>query len=65
MLGLVRGLSDCHIYSTGGASRWDIGPGTVLIQALGGHVTNLLGEEYEYKTEGDMTNAQGLLAINN
>lgn len=53
MLGIVTRNSDCHIYSTGGASRWDIGPGTVMIRALGGHVSGIRGEQYEYFNEGD------------
>ena len=64
MLGIVRRQSDCHIYSTGGASRWDIGPATVMIKALGGHCSDLRGEDYEYLTEGDMTNLNGLLVLN-
>ena len=35
-----------------------------MIKALGGHVTDLRGDDYEYLKEGDMTNLNGLLAIN-
>lgn len=64
MLGIVTRKADCHIYSTGGASRWDIGPGCVMVRALGGHCSDLRGDEYEYLPKGDMTNLNGLLCIN-
>jgi 3'-phosphoadenosine 5'-phosphosulfate (PAPS) 3'-phosphatase len=49
-----------------GASRWDIGPGSVFIEDLGGSVTGCRGEQYEYHTEHehDQKIEAGVFAIN-
>jgi len=67
MLGVVKREGDCHLYSTGGASRWDIGPGTVFVKALGGHVSDVRGEDYDYVFNPDSSkhvNENGLLVCN-
>lgn len=64
----MRGDADSLIYPNVGTSLWDVGPGTVMIQALGGHVSGIRGEQYPYsnstKTE-DIKINYGLLVLNN
>jgi len=48
MMGIVRGSGDCMLYPNAGANMWDVGPGTVIMKALGGYVAGINGTEYSY-----------------
>ena len=63
-IGLVKQEGDLCLYSTGGSSRWDIGPMEIFMEVLGGRVTGIRGEKYVYEKKCH-TNLFGLIACTN
>lgn len=41
------------LYPNSGANMWDVGPGSVMILALGGYVAGINGKVYQYQREED------------
>ena len=52
------------LYPNAGANMWDVGPGTVMIKALGGFVAGVNGTDYTYGRQEDQTITYGIVAIN-
>lgn len=65
ILQVILGKSDCYFYDRTGTKKWDTCAGEALLEALGGVITGMNGDYYEYKVGGELANKNGVLAMIN
>lgn len=60
IMAVLLGQADLFYYSSSGTHRWDICAGDVLINCLGGSLTDINGYRYTY-TSDTTRNQKGIL----
>jgi 3'-phosphoadenosine 5'-phosphosulfate (PAPS) 3'-phosphatase len=62
-LQVVVGNIDLYAYPKAGAKRWDICSGQAIIEALGGKLTDMKGNNYKYtKVKSEYPCTKGMLS---
>jgi len=63
---VIEGKSDCYFYDRPGTKKWDTCAGEAILLALGGILTGMKGDVYEYTGDNDdLPNKDGVLAMLN
>lgn len=59
---VLEGKVDAYVYPSTGTKKWDSCSGEAIVHAVGGKLTNILGEPLVYQDQKDTyLNKQGLL----
>ena len=61
VLQVVKGKADLYLHTTR-IKKWDICAGNAVLNAVGGRMTTLKGEEVDYGFEGSAQNDDGIVA---
>lgn len=48
---VALGKADAYIYGSAGPCLWDVSPGEVLVKGMGGFVTDINLNKYNYRTD--------------
>lgn len=56
---------DVYLYARAGTKRWDTCAGEVVLNELGGDLTDVYGNHYDYSAKTDVLNSRGLIATRN
>lgn len=56
---------DVYLYARAGTKRWDTCAGEVVLKELGGDLTDVYGNHYDYSAGKDVVNTRGLIATQN
>lgn len=61
---LIEGNIDCYLFPTPGTSKWDTCAGQIILETMGGILTNIFGEEYIYNNDlNNIKNTNGIIAV--
>ncbi|XP_051166499.1 3'(2'),5'-bisphosphate nucleotidase 1 isoform X2 [Leptopilina boulardi] len=59
---LLEGKAHCYVFASKGSKRWDTCAPEAILHAVGGKLTDLLGQTYNYDSKTDFPNIGGVLA---
>lgn len=61
---LIEGDIDCYLFPTPGTSKWDTCAGEIILETMGGILTNIFGEDYNYNYDlNNIKNEDGVIAV--
>lgn len=59
---LIEGKAHAYVFASSGSKRWDTCAPEAILRELGGELTDIHGNKYEYNTETPPVNTRGVLA---
>ncbi|KAK4336799.1 hypothetical protein RND71_043578 [Anisodus tanguticus] len=59
---VLEGQADTYLYPSPGCKKWDTCAPEAIINSVGGKLTNIMGESYDYKKDVMYNNSTGVLA---
>eukprot|EP00117_Sycon_ciliatum_P037718 scpid9364/ scgid28152/ 3&apos; Bisphosphate 3&apos; PAP-inositol 1,4-phosphatase len=62
VLMLLEGRADVYAFASPGTSKWDTCAGQAMLEAVGGHLTDIAGNKYRYTADVTLKNTRGVLA---
>lgn len=62
---LMEGQAHAYIFASPGTKRWDICAPEAILNAVGGKLTDMHGEDYSYAKDTPHNNSRGVLATAN
>ena len=60
---VILGKGDCYFYDRSGTKKWDTCAGEALLLAMGGVLTDMKGNCYDYTKDAELANQGGVLAM--